>query len=339
MSKVREIICTYQNLIDGPPARPEQLYSQACANDKVTINSWRATWLANVKANKAKVGSFKDHSIGQLWGTFQNQPCILVGSGPSLKHNAAALKENKTIPVVSCLHNFHFLEDLDLAHPVDFYVTLDAGDIVLREVSEGGSKTEEEYWAKTKGRKLLAFIGSPPKLIEKWQGEVFFFNCPVPDTEYEEEIKKIEPFNTFVSNGGNVLGAALYIAKGILGCNPIAFMGTDFSFGYDHKFHAWNSSYDKTMGQCIPLTDVFGNRVLTWQSYANFKAWFDYIVSNVPGLWVNCSEGGCLGSYPHGNIMQLKYMDLADFLKMYQMNEHLKEQCLFPEKDAKKVLF
>jgi len=337
MTKIREIICSYQNLIDGPPARPEAMYSQACSNDKITINSWRPTWLANVKANHAKFGPFKDKGIGKLFGKHQNSPCILVGSGPSLKGNAHVLKENKGIPVVSCLHNFHFLEDLGVG--ADYYVTLDAGEVTIEEVSEGGSKTPEEYWAITKGRKLLAYIGTSPKLLEKWQGEIFFFNCPVPDDEYEKAVKEIEMFSTVISNGGNVLGACLYIAKGILGCNPIAFMGADFSFGYTHKFHAWDSKYDKSLGNCVNLTDVFGNRVLTWQSYANFKAWFDYVVSNVPGLWINCSEGGCLGSYPHGNIAQLKYMDLADFLGMYQMHEHLREQCLSPETETKKILF
>ena len=337
MTKVREIICSYQNLIDGPPAQPEQMYAQACSNDKVTINSWRPIWIANVKANHDRFGSFKEVGLGKLWGQFQNKPCIVVGSGPSLKQNAHVLLENKGIPVVSCLHNFHYLEDLG-AH-VDYYVTLDAGEITIKEVSEGGSKTEEEYWALTKSKKLIAFIGTSPRLLEKWQGEVYLFNCPVPDKDYEDAVKEVEVFNTMISNGGNVLGACLYIAKGIFGCNPIAFMGADFSFGYNHKFHAWDSSYDKTMGQCIQLTDIFGNRVLTWQSYANFKTWFDYIVSRVPGLWINASEGGCLGSYPHGNIRQLQYMDLSDFLKMYQMNEHLKEQCLAPEQGITKILF
>lgn len=337
MTKVREITCTYQNLIDGPPAAPEQMYAQACSNDKVTVNTWRPIWIANVKANHDRFGSFKEHGLGKLWGIFQNKPCIVVGSGPSLKHNAHVLKQNQGIPVVSCLHNFHYLEDLGVH--VDYYVTLDAGEITVKEVSEGGQKTEEEYWEMTRSKKLLAFIGSPPKLLEKWRGEIYFFNCPVPDKDYEDAVKEVEVFNTMVSNGGNVLGACLYIAKGVFGCNPIAFMGADFSFGYNHKFHAWNSSYDAHMGHCVSLTDIFGNRVLTWQSYANFKSWFDFIVGRVPGIWFNVTEGGCLGSYPTGNIRQLQYTDLSNFLEMYQLNSHLKEQCDAPEKGINKILF
>lgn len=335
MTKTRQIICNYQNLIDGPPMSREQMYSQACSNDRVTIDAWRDKWLFNITANKKRFGSFAEHSLGKLWGTFQNQPCIIVGSGPSLKYNVATLLENHTVPVVSCLHNFHLMEDSGIK--VDFYVSLDAGELTIGEVSEGGKNTPEGYWNLTKEKTLLCYIGTHPELLEKWQGKVYFFNAPVPDDSFRAEVEKIENFQMQVSNGGNVLGACLYVAKGILGCNPIAFMGSDFSFGYDHKFHAWDSKYDQNLGTCIYLTDVFGNRVLTWQSYANFKTWFDWVCVNVPGLWINCTEGGCLGSYSAGNINQIKYMDLTDFLKMYQMSAYVKEQCLNPDISPKNV--
>lgn len=337
MTKTAEITLEYQDTIPGPPVPPTQLYGQACSNDRVTIDSWRPTWLSNIKANHEKFGPFKDRGLGKLFGAHQNQPCIIVGSGPSLKGNAHVLKRNNGMPVISCLHNFHFLEDLGVG--ADYYVTLDAGDITVDEVSEGGTKTADEYWAMTKGRKLLAYIATSPKLLEKWQGEIYFYNCPIPDAAFETEIDKIEEFHTAVSNGGNVLGACLYIAKAFFGCNPVTFIGASFSFGYDKKFHPWESKYDASLGHCVKMTDIYGIRVLTWQSYANFKAWFDYVACKVPGIWINCSEGGCLGSYPEGNIQQLQYMDLSAFFDIYQMNEHIREQSENPETKLKKILF
>jgi len=340
MASTRTVICEYQNTIQGPPISTQQLYGNATANDKVTVDSWRQVWLSNIQANHKKYGSFKEHSIGKLFGKHQNQPCIVVGSGPSLKINAEKLKKNNGVVVVSCLHNFHFLEDLGVG--ADYYVSLDAGEVTIEEVSEGGSKSADEYWEMTRHGTLLAYVGSPPKLLEKWQGEVLLFNAPIPDSAFEAEIDKIEKFHTAISTGGNVLGACLYIAKGIFGCNPIVFMGADFSFdiyGDKHRFHAWDSKYDANLGHYIHLTNVFGHKVPTWQSYANFKSWFDFVCCKVPGVWINCTEGGCLGSYPEGNIVQIKYMDLLDFFSMYQMNEHLREQCENPETNIKKVLF
>jgi hypothetical protein len=319
------------------PVTPQQLYQQSCSNDDVTIDSWRATWIKNVRDNYEKYGPFAKQGIGQLFENLKHRPCIVVGSGPSLRYNAGDLVERAGIPVISCLHNFHYLEDLKA--PADFYVTLDAGEVTIEEVYEGGRQTPEEYWALTKDRTLLAFIGTSPRLLEKWQGKVYWFNSPVPDQGYQDAIKDLEPFHTYVSTGGNVLGASLYIARAIMGANPICFMGADFSHSYMKKFHAWDSKYDANLGYTIRLTDVYGNRVHSWQTYANFKGWFEAFACSVPGFYVNSTEGGCLGSYPDGNIRQITQMTLKDFIKMYRIHEHKKEQCLNPATQERKLLF
>jgi len=337
VSRRAEILLEYQNYIEAPPVQPAQLYAQASSSDGVTVNHWAKIWTKNIKANKAKFGSFKEHSIGKLWGTLTHMPAIVAGAGPSLKVNGALLKDRNGMALISCLHNYHFFEDQGISP--DFYVTLDAGPVVIEEVSEGGSKTPEEYWASTKGKKLLAFIGTDPALFDKWQGEVYFFNAPVPDTAYMKELEAIEPFHVYVSSGGNVLGACLYIAKGILGACTTAFVGADFAFSYDKKFHGWDSKYDASLGYVLKAIDVYGNKVLTWQSYANFKAWFDWVAVKIPGIYINCTEGGTFGAYPDGNIMAVRQLELKDFLRMHNLHEELRGQCEYPETGEKKVLF
>lgn len=327
----------YQNKIMDLPVPPTQLYSQACSNDGVTIDAWRNTWLGNIKANKARFGSFKEHSAGKLFKRFEHQPCIIAGSGPSLKDNGKDLLNRGNIPLVSCLHNFHFMEDIG-ANP-EFYVSLDAGDVVLEEISEGGEKSEEAYWDKTKHRTLIAYIGSSPRLFEKWQGKVYLYNAPLPDPDLMKQIDDVEKFGCYVSNGGNVLGACLYLARGFFGCCPIAFVGADFCFSYDHKFHAWDSKYDKNLGVVIKLVDVFGNKRLSWQSYANFKGWFEHLSVDSPQIFFNCSEGGCLGSFPEGNVISIQQMKLNRFLFMYRMHEELTDQMTSPETSEPKILF
>lgn len=339
MGKKREIELEYQNVIMQPPVAKEALYSQSCSNDKRTVDAWRPTWISQYKANKEKYGSFADHSVGKLFGKMQTRPCIIAGSGPSLKNNVHLLKKEKRreIGLVSCLHNFHFLEDHGVK--ADYYVTLDAGPVTIEEVYEGGQKTEQEYWDLTRDHTLVAYVGTNPTLLEKWRGEVLFFNCPVPDQQVTEAMDAIEPFHLYLSTGGNVLGASMYFAKGIMGAGSIIYVGADFCFDYGAKFHAWDSKYDNNMGQCVSLFDVFGNKRLTWQSYANFKAWFDYIAMHVPGQWFNCTEGGCLGAYPEGNLHHFKIMDLADCYNLFFMNDHLLEQVNSPATAEKKILF
>ena len=334
--KKAQIELEYQPYIEMP-VQPRSLFAEACENDEVTINSWRPTWEKNVKANHEKYGPFSQRSIGEIFGLAHQKPVIIAGAGPSLKGNANELKERKDITLVSCLHNFHFLEDNGT--PADYYVTLDAGEVVVEEVYEGGKRSPEEYWEITKGRTLLAYIGTSPRLLEKWQGRILFYNAPVPDKAYMDYVDNIEIFNAYVANGGNVLGACLYIARAFLGASTIAFIGADFCFSYDKKFHGWDSKYDAKMGHCLRVRDVYGIPVYTWKSYHNFKGWFEWVSMTVPGIYYNCSEGGTLGAYSEGNIRSIIQKPLKDFIRQMNMYEEIKDQALNPKTEIKKLLF
>lgn len=314
-----EITLNYQNYCPTDVVTPDALITQASSNDRPTITAFGDLWMGNIKENHKNFGPFKSKSVGYFFNKHKLQPAICVGSGPSLKRNIQDLKNTGGIPIISCLHNFHAMIDNDIN--VDYYVTLDGGDITIGEVSEGGKESEEYYWDKTKGKTLFAYIGSCHKLLSKWQGEIYFFNCPIPDENFILESEKIEQFRLLVSTGGCVLGACVYISKAILGCNPTVFVGADFSFSYEKKFHAWDSQYDKTIGVCIHVPDIFGNKTLTWQSYFNFKTWFEWMSLKIPGIYYNCTEGGIFGSYAAGNIFSIIQMDLCDFIKTYTLHE------------------
>jgi hypothetical protein len=333
-----EMYFDYKNTIPSAPQAATDQYKQACSNDTITIDTWRPKWIANYRANKERFGNFKDHGLGQVYGKHAYQPAVVIGSGPSLANNVDELKKiPQGIPVLSCLHNYQYMVDNDVR--VDYYVSLDAGEVVIEEISEGGKLTHAEYVESTKDKTLIAFVGSHPSLFENWKGRVLLFNCPVPDEAYQKQTNEIEEFHTFVSTGGNVLGAATYVAKAILGCNPICFVGADFCFSYTRKFHAWPSKYDGNLGEAMRAIDVWGNSVLTWQSYYNFKVWFDWLCGTVPGIYINCTEGGLMGSYPEGNIAAIKQMRLSDFNWMYSMHEQMRAQCEKPEILDQKILF
>jgi hypothetical protein len=328
MKKMIEMDLEYMNYIDTPPAAPETLHKQACSNDEITIKSWKDQWIAQVKENHKNHGPFKDHSVGSLFGINKFKPAIIAGSGPSLKNNVRDLKLRGDIPLISCLHNFHYMVDNEVTP--EYYVTLDAGIITLEEIAEGGEKELEFYLEKTKDSTLLAFIGTHPKLLESWRGKILFYNAPIPDQGVIDAINEVEKFGVFVSNGGNVLGASLYIAKAIMGSNPIAYVGADFCFSYTKQFHPWKSKYDEKLGNVMRAIDVWGNKVLTWSSYWNFKNWFDYVSLRVPGIWVNCSEGGCMGAYNEGNLRSIIQMSLTGFIQQYNICEEIRHMCENP---------
>jgi hypothetical protein len=329
--------------LNEAPVQPAQLQKQAVSNDETTIQAWKETWIKNAQVNHKNAGTFLDSHLGTQFGRFRNQPAIVLGSGPSLKNSIEALKQNETIPVISCLHNFHYLVDNDIK--VDLWVTLDSGEVTIEEISEGGKHSPEYYKEKTKGQTLAAFISSDPGLIETWQGEITWFNCGIPDLEIKAAFEKLEKFEVYVSNGGNVLGAAMYIAKAFWGCNPIAYSGADFCFDYVKKFHPWDSKYDGKLGKALIANDIFGNKVYTWQSYHNFKGWFEGVSMKCPGIWINISEGGSLGAYPNGLIPSIRQYAAVDFVKMYHICEEIRYMCENPTNatedgyTAPKILF
>lgn len=337
MLRTVEMDFEFGPIIPGPPASPKQLFAKACSNDEVTVEAWRDIWIKQTKENQKEFGPFKHKGLGNYYDHFKLKPVIVAGSGPSLKTVVDELKNRKGIPLVSCLHNYQFMEDNEI-YP-EFYVSLDSGEVTISEVGEGGKKSLDEYFESTKDKKLLAFIGSHPDLIRKWKGEIIWFNAPIPDQGVSDAMMEQEKFHTYVSTGGNVLGAAFYISKAIMGANPVVFVGADFSFSYNNKFHGWDSKYDANLGEVVYATDVFGNRVKTWTSYYNFKCWFESRVCVVPGIYINASGGGIFGSYPDGNIRQVTQMYLKDVIRMYSLNSEVESQCKSPEIEERKVLF
>jgi len=331
----------FMNYIDRPTQHEElgDMFKQACSNDDVTLNTWRDVWIKHVTANHKTHGPFGKNSVGLDYQALKFLPTIVAGSGPSLKTNVADLKmaSDKGIPIISCLHNYHFMKDNGIK--CFAYVTLDAGQVVIDEISEGGKHKPEEYIEMTKEDKLYAYTASPPELLEKWKGEIRFFTACIPDKEVMEEIQAVEDFNVWVSSGGNVLGGATYIAKAFLGSGTIAFVGADFSFSYTNQFHGWDSKYDNNLGRALRAVDVWGNKVYTWQSYYNFKIWFDWLVCQVKGVWINCTEGGLMGAYPEGNIKQVQQMYLKDFVRMHTFFEDMEEQAVRPNEKSQKILF
>jgi len=278
-------------------------------------------------------------------GKCNRQPVIIAGSGPSLRKNAIDMKpcegygiDGKTlinhhgrgdIKVVSCLHNFAYFEDRDLMGPDDYYLTLDSGDITIREVYEGGEHDPDWYWDRSADRTLCAYIGTHPDLLSKWKGKVLFFTTPPQSKKIWEETDKVFPYKespTF-NVGGNALGACLYMARGVLACGPVIFIGADFCFSYTQKFHAWDSPYDSMYSGLVYWVDIWGNRVGTWNSYLGFKKWFDFLACGGQGgnaqMFINATEGGILGAYPEGVIKQFMYMDLKTALHIFNIDKRM----------------
>lgn len=316
-----------QPTLEGPPATQKQLYDKAASGDTVTIDAWRKQWLDQAAENAKRFNVVANDAMSEYL-KFLGKPCIVAGSGPSLRKNAKELRNRGFIGLVSCLHNFGFFVDNDVWP--DYYLTLDAGDITIPEVYQGGTKDEEYYWAATEKCTLLASTVSNPRLIEKWRGKVLWFTAILPNKEMcDAHAAAVGGAVVPLSVGGNALGACMYFARVVLGACPISFVGADFCFSYRKKFHPFDSPYDQKFSGLMKVVDIYGNACATWPSYFNFANWFMFVAcgsfTKSPQLFINCTEGGILGAYPDGNIKQIIQMKLVDFIGMYRLPEKLAE--------------
>ena len=392
MKRSTEIELELQPPIVSPPMATQQMAANTVSRDDATITFWKDIWVRNMASNKEKFGSFKENGLHKLYKKYDKLPVICMGSGPSLKHYAKYLiphkegdrefKGNPGILTLSALHNFAYLTDIGVK--VDYWLTLDGGEIVIDEMFDGASRKipadkisitnllpqtfsyldkegrkfeippggnkdldksfkellqkavdqnllkiedlpdvvdKAHYIEKSKDQKIIAYVGTNPRLWNNWQGEVIWTQSLMPNKDIKRKMDDIEKYEMIVSSGGNVLGASAYIAKAVFGCNPLIFMGADFSFSYDKKFHSFDSKYD-TVGQAMRVRDIYGNAVYTWASYYGFKQWFDLISMQVPGVYINCSDG-CMGAYETGNLTSIIQKHINDVLEMYRVSDHL----------------
>lgn len=315
----------FQGYIPAPPVSKDNLRQTFASNDDLTVRSWWEEWKAN------KVQNLKEFDISQTamseHGKWAYKPIIISGTGPSLKRNARHLAGRGGIGLVSCLHSFGFFHDLGVRP--DYYLNLDAGDITLPEMAQGGSKGEDYYWEASKDYTLVTALHCNPKLHRKWKGKILWFDTALNGMNESIPDPRLEEFRLVFQTGGNTLGACHYMAKAVLGGSPIIFVGADFSFSYERKFHPFGSPYDQKFAGVIPVTDIYGNRVATWPSYYGFKAWFEHIAmggqGNTPGTYINCTEGGILGAYADGNIAQIKQARLETVLQEYDLHKKMPE--------------
>lgn len=316
----------YQAYIPAPPMRKEDLRATYSRNDEITVKSWWEEWKAN-KIENWKSFDIPGNSVMQEHPKFGYRPVIIAGAGPSLKRNAQHLLKRGGMGLVSCLHNFGYFHDLGIKP--DYYLNLDAGDITLPEMAQGGKGDPESYWEASKDYTLVTAIHCNPKLHKKWKGKILWYDTCLQgmNEEIEKECPGISAFHVYFQTGGNTLGACHYMAKAVLGGSPIIFVGADLSFSHERKFHPFDSPYDKQFAGVVPCTDVFGYRTATWPSYFGFKTWFEHVamggMGNTPGTYINCTEGGILGAYPEGNIMQIPQRRLKDVIMEYTLHEIL----------------
>lgn len=339
------------------PQGMQQTASNYSAADSVTVQSWFHEWRKNKVYNLKHFDPLKN-TLMEDHGKLVGKPIIIAGSGPSLQKNARELTKRNHVGLVSALHNAGYFDSIGVT--ADYYVNLDAGDITIYEAAEGDPEVYQEYkgfselnkiayldkinwWKKTKDKTLCTALHCNPELHRRWQGKILWFDTALQgmNEAVSVDAPEIKDMRLMVQSGGNTLGACHYIAKAILGASQIVFVGADLCFSNTKKFYAWDSPSDDKFSGLMPAVDIYGIRRWTWRSYWGFKNWFEHVAcgghNQVPGTYVNCTEGGILGAYPEGNIVQIRQRTLKEFLGEHNMYKLLPD--IIKDKKVLKTLY
>ena len=233
-------------------------------------------WVQNFSQNISFLD--KGKSIAELEGTRRDVACYVVAPGPSLCFNGQALRDIKKGVILTFNEGLGYLQSISIkpdcailidgcANTGTLFSDIDTADIPL--------------------------VSTPfvhPSVLQQWKGHQYFYHWSSkfdPLYLFEERYPQFAQLDC-----GWDVGAAAFAMAAYLGCNPIVFVGADFS-DRDGKSH-WNKQAPKRSYMCVGR-DVNNAIVPTIMSLVNaltsFKLMTEYWTKKGRAI-INASEGG-----------------------------------------------
>lgn len=255
--------------------------------------------------------------VTALRNLFKGRPAIVVAAGPSLEKNLHLLKKAKSRAVIIAV---------DAAIPT----LLPAGIIPDLLVAIDPLPENVAFFRDNPLLKEVPFIcltQYTPEIVSLYPGPLFM------NTVVQNLVTTwLSPFwqdkGTVHCFGGSVAHMGFAAAEH-LGCDPIALVGLDLSFGT--KFHAGDASNLLTAVHGVPfefkdraniVPNIFGESTYTLQSFMTFKISFEKKIRTHTGTVVQATEGGL----PLEGARTWRLIDFID------------EHCSLPDLDARNEL-
>jgi hypothetical protein len=245
-------------------------------------------WVDNFKDNLPNING--GYGISSLISSLDSVPVIIIGSGPTLDKNIEQLQglENKAmlicaasalaaLQIAGIRPHFALMSDswsgntrsLDGVNIPEYNFVLDT--FVHPEIVERLKPAKRIYWYNSPAISGCEFTG----ILSQWTGAI-----------------------GNMASGGCGATACWSFATTICGCNPDILVGLPEAY-YDSEKHYSDAVmathavtiYDTTVEQVM---DNYGNPCYTNKAYKSFKLWFEDAFLRIPGVHINCSEGGII---------------------------------------------
>jgi Tfp pilus assembly protein PilF len=230
------------------------------------------------------------HLLSRLKGKFKGVPAFLVAGGPSL---------NKNIHLLSLVKGRGVLFGVDtvlpalVAHGIypDFIGAIDPQPITWEKIADCA------HLVKDKKISLICSDSVTPQVPKRFPAEKVFWVFSG---------KKLSSwFNTLL--GGSLLTAGAgtvahlnLLSAVIMECSPIVFVGQDLAYskGASHVDNTVLTNRERlekmvrTRQDMTRVQGIDGTPVNTSRSFAYMKEFFERVVQDHPGIYINATEGG-----------------------------------------------
>lgn len=253
-----------------------------------------------------------DKGVKELFGIYKNRPCIVAGAGPSLAKDILPLtppsplagEEIKKVP------SPHWGEDkkslplhkgervgvrgdlITITVDAAYKPLVSAGIDIDYVVSIDPLSDMPEFFKGLPAKGSLIYRPMvDPGVLEAWKGKRYAAFLTLDNPLTDEQVNK-----GVLYSGGSVMHAAVDLAYK-MGCNPITFIGADFSYSNGYS-HSEGVLYRREM-KTLPLyRQIQGkNGKMLWSSknlIAYLRELEKYIAGHKDVKWVNATSNGAI---------------------------------------------
>lgn len=224
-----------------------------------------------------------------LINTFEEVPAYIVAGGPSLDRDLKYLKQIKRKALIFCVDTaLPALLENDI-HP-DFISSIDYKDIIYEKISSKINNIQDHAC-------LLTSSATTPLVQQNFPGKRKFFLFS--DNGIDYWLSDLSKGNRCFASGPSVAHLNFVAAK-IMGCSPIIFLGQDLCYptGQTHVQSAvltHDDAFQKDLKKgsgILKVPSVDGGEVLTTRGMENMKYFFEKLIADNPGVYINCTSGG-----------------------------------------------
>ena len=266
-----------------------------------TLFKMTPRWVRNIVANEELIR--EGHGIVEFLPVegetplTQHMPGLVVSGGPSVDKNLHLLEHVNERAVIICVDSM-LKNVMKLGIKPNFVILTDA------EWGEWGNCFDDLPMS-TKDIPLLVDIFINKKMLEKWEGDIFWYQIAPSESSPLSRVADPEFTGHSIGQlacGGCVSSMAFSFLYSYLRCDPIVLIGQDCGY-YDPQFHhAKNIDVTQDRRNEEVVKDIYDRDMITSPTLKAYKYWFETVVSGkfnppitqINGTFINATEGGCL---------------------------------------------